>query len=255
MTSLDSVDEEDDHLESAVGFMFDSLHSKTWKTFELPHQIQIKIQHIDDHPGHVQSGLYLWPAAEYACHHLARVWDEFKPQSMIELGAGCGLASLYASKLGGLHTVILTDYDRGCMDLLQNNIDANENGRINMKVCEKESGLSLNSLETITTTSCQLYCHVYKWGDDITPLLRLRQQSSDIIDSSSSSSTSSSSSSSSSAKCDMILGTDLLYCVDVVSLLFRSVSQLLLQSSPHSVFILVSSFDIGEVSDYYIELN
>jgi hypothetical protein len=47
---------------------------------------------------------------------------------------------------------------------------------------------------------------------------------------------------------DMILGTDLLYCVDVVYPLLRSVSQLL--GNKNSVFVLVSSFDIGEVRLY-----
>ena len=216
-------EEEEDNLESALGFMFDSLHSKTWKVFELPKQIQIKIQHIDDNPGHVQSGLYLWPAAEYACHYLASVWgNQFMPKSIIEFGAGCGLASIYASKLGGLQLAILTDYDRGCIDLLNNNVNANS-----LVGDEKETVGDSNS---ISSSSCKLFCEVFKWGSDVTPLLQLLEQEGDMV------------------AFDMILGTDLLYCVDVVNPLLRSVSELLQLGNKKSVFVLVSSFDIGEVS-------
>lgn len=223
-------DEEEDNFESAVGFMFDNLHSKTWKVFELPKNIQIKIQHIDDIPGHVQSGLYLWPAAECACHYLASIWDQFKPKTVIELGAGCGLTSIYASKLDDLSIAILTDYDRGCINLLKNNVDANTiSMNDSMSSIPSASSSSSNVVnESVACLShCKLLCEVFKWGDDVTPLLQLLEQEGDA------------------RICDMIIGTDLLYCVDVVCPLLRSVSHLL--GNDKSVFILVSSFDIGEV--------
>jgi predicted nicotinamide N-methyase len=231
---------EEDNVESALGFMFDSLHSKTWKVFELPKQIQIKIQLIDENPGHVQSGLYLWPAAEYACHYLASVWgNQFTPKSIIELGAGCGLSSIYASKLGGLCIAILTDYDLGCIDLLRNNVRANTNLLVDKKE-KSSSALSTSSFHLPSpceqqleltnqqqSSNCKLFCEVFKWGSEVTPLLQLLKQEGGM------------------SVFDMILGTDLLYCVDVVNPLLRSVSQLL--GNKNSVFVLVSSFDIGEV--------
>ena len=44
---------------------------------------------------------------------------------------------------------------------------------------------------------------------------------------------------------DLIVGSDLLYSEDIVVPLFTTVSQLL---GRHSKFLLVSSFDIGQVS-------
>ena len=77
----------------SIGFMFDAQHSKTSKSFSFSNKIDLQVSLIDNDPGHVQSGLYLWPAAEYACEHIINKWTSFEHQieSVLELGAGCGL--------------------------------------------------------------------------------------------------------------------------------------------------------------------
>lgn len=81
---------------SSIGFLFDSCHSKTTKYFNFAGKISIEISLIDDDPGHIQSGLYLWPAAECACQHLLTIWNTLPAHSTIlELGAGCGLTGTY----------------------------------------------------------------------------------------------------------------------------------------------------------------
>jgi predicted nicotinamide N-methyase len=59
-------------------------------------------------------------------HYLIDNWDQIKSRSVLELGAGVGLAGLIASKLPGTKQVVLTDYDHGSLQLLKDNIDLNE---------------------------------------------------------------------------------------------------------------------------------
>ena len=82
----------------AIGFMFDKMREKVFTTFSFPNSISINISAIDDNPGHVQSGLYLWPAAECACHYLISIWGDMKPKTVVELGAGCGLSGKFINR-------------------------------------------------------------------------------------------------------------------------------------------------------------
>ena len=66
------MDEED---YSAVGFMFDSEHARLTKTLSLPGiDGDVVLAMIGEDPGHVQSGQYLWPAAQAAALHLINHW-------------------------------------------------------------------------------------------------------------------------------------------------------------------------------------
>eukprot|EP01036_Dinobryon_divergens_P045029 gene45029-60118_t len=68
---------------------------------------------IDSEPGHIQSGQYLWPAAQSLSQYLIDNWLALESDVIIELGAGCGLTGLVASKLSNNAHIILTDYDYG----------------------------------------------------------------------------------------------------------------------------------------------
>ena len=120
--------DEDDY--SALGFMFDAQHKRIEKVIsfsehgnDLLVDFTIALQIIGEDPGHVQSGQYLWPAAKAASLHLMQNWDtirstELKSRetnsrgdrelesevmiSALELGAGCGLSGIIASKLPGM---------------------------------------------------------------------------------------------------------------------------------------------------------
>ena len=83
--------EEFDELQS-IGFMFDRSHRRSQRNFVFNNgDMVIHITSIGSDPGHVQSGQYLWPAAEFACEHLIKNWDILFSHYIIELGAGCGL--------------------------------------------------------------------------------------------------------------------------------------------------------------------
>jgi predicted nicotinamide N-methyase len=42
---------------------------------------------------------------------------------------GCGLTGIAVSKLSGAEIVVLTDYDPGCIDILEYNISKNNHGQ------------------------------------------------------------------------------------------------------------------------------
>lgn len=115
---------------------------------------------------------------------------------------------ILAAKLSGSKTVVFTDHDPGCINLLRNNV-------------------AMNSLSTIIDPNAVALpaCHVFnfEWGSDVSQLGALVQD----------------------LGYDLILGSDLLYSVDIVPLLLQSVRELL--RAHVGTFILVSSFDTGEV--------
>lgn len=80
----------DDDLQS-IGFMFDRSHSRSKQSFSFANDITINLTSIGNDPGHVQSGQYLWPAAEFACTHIIQLWEQLNSQYILELGSGCGL--------------------------------------------------------------------------------------------------------------------------------------------------------------------
>jgi len=155
----------------------------------------------DDHPGALQSGVFLWPAANALGGYIAAGdFDDIIPStetriSILELGAGAGLVGLTAAKVIDNSKVILTDRDQVSLDLINENIN-------------------LNGLERDCSTA-QLI-----WGDSKDSL----RMCSNL-----------------SEKIDLIIGSDLIYSVDVVSDLMTTVKILMAQNKA-SAFILCSSF-------------
>jgi predicted nicotinamide N-methyase len=179
----------------------------------------------------VQSGQYLWPAAAFMGRYLQDHWDDLKGRKVLELGAGVGLAGILASKLPGTEQVILTDYDHGSLELLIENIQLNldvgdgcittveylEWGK-DRKVPNASSQASSSGSEKITKTS------------EISDAVSESISCGEVED---------------AETFSLLLGTDLLYCTDIVKPLFKSV-KMLLENSRNSCFVLVSSFDPGQ---------
>ena len=109
-----------------LDFLFGNNHFKTLSVIDFG-EIRIKLKHIDSNPGHVQSGLYIWPASENLARHLIHRWTMLSRDSVVvvELGAGCGLAGITSTKLPNCVCSILTDYDPGSMNILEENIVEN----------------------------------------------------------------------------------------------------------------------------------
>lgn len=114
-----------------IGSMFDTAASRHVINVTLPRasdeEICITVRCINGEPGHVQSGQYIWPAAESLCRYLSAHWTTLSSRTVIELGAGCGMAGIAAAKLGGSSTyVIFTDHDPGAVNLLEENAELND---------------------------------------------------------------------------------------------------------------------------------
>jgi predicted nicotinamide N-methyase len=127
----------------AIGFMFDAEHERETREISFGADIQITLRTIGDKPGHVQSGQYLWPAAAAAGEYLLAHWGEIAAREVMELGAGCGLAGLVATQQPLVRSVTYTDYDRGSLQLIEENI-------------------ALNSCASV-----QSFVHFLEWGVDI----------------------------------------------------------------------------------------
>lgn len=110
----------------AVGFMFDSMHQRFQKEILIPAEnteIHLTMTLIGEDPGHRQSGHYLWPAAQFLATYLAKNWNKYSSTLVVELGSGIGLCGIVSSHLGDRsQLVVLTDYDHGCLELLNINI-------------------------------------------------------------------------------------------------------------------------------------
>lgn len=189
---------EEDEL-TTIGFMFDSNHHKSLFSIQFEEPInEIKFKCIGDDPGHVQSGQYIWPAAKEAVNYLIKHWNNLQSSNIIELGSGCGLLGIAISRLSTVQRITLTDYDAGCLDLINENIILN------------------------SPHSCAFNVNMLKWGETCN---------------------------NSYETYPLIIGSDLLYSEDIVNPLFFTLNQLM---GNDSVFVLISSFDIGKV--YYIYL-
>jgi predicted nicotinamide N-methyase len=199
----DGVEEDEEDGLGAIGFMFDSMHSRKRKSIvvcDKDPSIMVTLSLIGEDPGHVQSGQYLWPAALFAARHLIRNWDIVGRATVIELGSGCGLAGLVSAMLPSSRLVVLTDYDPGCLSLLQDNLKIN-----------REDGNIIADVRIFPL----------EWGK---PSAQVEIENG----------------------YELVIGTDLLYCVEVVRPLLTSVAHLI--NKLNGLFILVSSFEVGEVS-------
>mmetsp|Transcript_80631 Transcript_80631/g.157568 ORF Transcript_80631/g.157568 Transcript_80631/m.157568 type:complete len:289 (+) Transcript_80631:100-966(+) len=70
------------------------------------------------------TGLRVWSASEVFAAELAEL--DFKGQTVVELGCGCGLLGAVVALKGG--HVILTDRDQGCLELAKATTEANRLG-------------------------------------------------------------------------------------------------------------------------------
>ena len=329
----DHASESDDDL-ACIGFMFDTAHAKTSEKFIFSDlsgkEFSVDLNRIKGDPGHVQSGQYLWPAAQFAVEWIAAHAPELDllPNSMccstqntergvsnalsiLELGAGCGLTALGVSQLcpERLVSVVLTDRDYGSLQLLDQNAsilckrlgdtafpmylqkrvaEIQQDHRITSKSSGDRTATVSQNQPTPSSPqnpSCSLFlAHKLDWGEAVPTELMERCQShiqlctSDVLSTLTGHASPSSGQEIISMPVQLLLlGSDLLYSIDVVAPLFHSVTQMLVHHksgssarqttgledaanddqvqknikseracSKKGVFVLTSSFDVGE---------
>ena len=140
-------DEEDDEDEEFGG---SSLFGDSRGEFELDFENGIKVclKGIKaKYPMFLQStGLTLWQSSKNLCSHLCENPHIVRNKSVIELGAGLGLAGIVAFKLGA-ERVVLTDGDTDTLDNMRENV-------------------SLNTKSSIDSSEAQnlITCKQLRWG-------------------------------------------------------------------------------------------
>ncbi|CAM9313482.1 unnamed protein product, partial [Pylaiella littoralis] len=140
----EDTDSGDDCCFGDVGFMFDNALAKTRRSFHFG-DISVDVRLVDDDPGAVQSGHYVWPAAPALSAYLVDRQQALLPRGrgrrrggngngngngsrVLELGAGCGLAGLVAARLPTTAAVVFTDHDPGAcvLDMIRESIAEQE---------------------------------------------------------------------------------------------------------------------------------
>lgn len=205
-----------------IGFLFEGSHETKHQTLTFTPEgdvvtgmiVTVELNAVDDHPGAVQSGHYLWPAAPALAQFLVNHFrtgsddDDGIPCAgavVVELGAGCGLAGLVAVQLRAA-CVVFTDHDPGTLERAREN-HAN----------------TLRTLDNDAVSSVPVFFERLKWGDDVTAAVLRgrrchqhagndddREETDDFV---------------------LVLGSDLIYCREVVRPLLRTVAGLLLSKN------------------------
>ena len=220
-----------------MGFMFEGSEASTLKRFEWtkegqdgssPKNIRVALSVVDDYPGALQSGHYLWPAAPALAQHLLN--ETSGPTSIVELGAGCALASLAALQLfaeGSLKCIVATDHDPGTLKRARDNRDSTLEelrDRHGIEFAEKISSIPV-LFESLS------------WGD--------KNGAKDLLDSLQTTTDT-------TKAFDLVLGSDLIYCEEVVEPLLMTAS-FLLDKGESSKFLLSQSFGYDEKTEQAID--
>ncbi|KAF0754284.1 hypothetical protein AaE_005398 [Aphanomyces astaci] len=189
----------DEDLLADVGFMYDDCLEKvtceftygvTSDTDPTP-RVSVFLSYVQDDPGFVQSGHYVWPAAPALCEYMVAHFKELPRGNIVELGAGCGLAGLVFAQLDPSSTIIFTDHDPGVLKTIEHNV-TKQSHRPKQARCHTQS---------------------LRWG----PQGANEVDSIDALQG--------------GTKTDLIVGTDVIYAREIVALLFWTVDRLLTSSS------------------------
>ncbi|OQR90337.1 hypothetical protein ACHHYP_05616 [Achlya hypogyna] len=112
----------DEELLTDVGFMFDDCLEKVTCEFTYGSRVRVMLSYVQDNPGFVQSGHYVWPAAPALCEYMEANLASLPKGNVIELGAGCGLAGLVFAQLDPTSRIIFTDHDPGVLKTIEHNV-------------------------------------------------------------------------------------------------------------------------------------
>jgi hypothetical protein len=266
-----------------------------------PTTVQIALHVADDHPGAVQSGHYLWPAATMLSEYLINQYhysstsnddqttnDHRCPRpinTVIELGAGCAMVSFVALQLWKetLQCICITDHDPSTLVRARDNYETTIQLLFNNETClgnDLKAGYSGDYLDandddddddncdeqlnTIinTITNIPVLFESLEWGDGDAVEKLLYQTLPEhlpldvLLPFSSKQHRSTDNNNNNNHEIfttrqnhhfDIVLGSDLIYCKEVVRPLFTTAVQLMhssdnVNSSTGSCFILAQSF-------------
>ena len=258
--------------------------------------IQIALHVADDHPGAVQSGHYLWPAARMLSEYLIKRYsfsyndqnydDSNHPKisTVIELGAGCAMVSFVALQLWKetLECICITDHDPSTLVRARDNYETTMQQLFHIESCqpgsvpgieEEEEDNCDEQLNTIinTITNIPVLFESLKWGDRTAVDKLLHQtlperMSLDMLFPTFPQEHHTTNETVDREKnhhhFDIVLGSDLIYCKEVVRPLFTTAVQLMhsTDSEGTSYFVLAQSFEYdtpteNEIDDMCMEFQ
>ena len=215
----------DDHY-ADVGFLFEGSEASTLKHFEFQNDTQtvkIALGVVDEDPGAVQSGHYLWPAAISLAKYLLQR-SSLKPTAVLELGAGCALASITALQVfPSIQYLVATDHDPGTLDRAERNHEATLEYQGDERLTERLS------------QKVSVHFSLLSWGDQEEASSLLEQLQAVHPQ---------------QRKFDLVLGSDLVYDKDVVTPIMDSVSALMADGG---IFLLSQSFLYDDATEMLID--
>jgi predicted nicotinamide N-methyase len=195
----------------------------------------VAVSAADDEPGAVISGHYLWPAAEMLATYLLEQETRLRPVTVVELGAGCALASLAALQIWQdvLQCLVVTDHDPGTLERACDNHESTLQELLDSSLTDEALNSAINDLGSIP-----VFFQGLEWGkqDALLSIREILQEHTNTR----------------KGCFDVVLGSDLIYCLQVVEPLFQTVADLMTLGQ-HSVFILTQSFAYEEETEGEID--
>lgn len=158
----------DDGYFADVGFMFEGSQPTRVEIFEWTtnrnRKLSVQLRIVDDEPGAVQSGHYLWPASKILANHLVKNPTYPEPTNVVELGAGCALLSCMALQLWqpSLECVVVTDHDPGTLERARDNYESTLQAILDRSVSEEELNEAINESASINFVFESL-----EWGSEV----------------------------------------------------------------------------------------
>lgn len=253
----------DDETMQDLGFFFEGARATTPQTLSWKcgkRKLHVVVHSIDEEPGAVQSGHYLWPAAQLLVDYLIQQQADtttsptspppLSPStegsnpdnngtmigSMVELGAGCALASLVALQLyrESLQVAVCTDHDPGTCERARDNYENTLSHILDRSdTTDDELNAAINSLAPIPVRFEPL-----EWGSNGTDLATVQRHLREHTVQE-------------STVCDLVLGSDLIYCAAVVEPLLATASQLM--HPLNGRFLLSQSFAYDDDAERAID--
>ncbi|KAL3894680.1 MAG: hypothetical protein SGARI_007664, partial [Bacillariaceae sp.] len=270
----DNLDPEDDaYLCEDLGVLFEGSLPTTSKRFswkrkqpatgeEKRTSIHVTVSCIDDEPGAVQSGHYQWPAAEQLCKYLIQNADGEsntatserstssdtttnvssntpKIRGILELGAGTALASLCVLQIyqESLEFMVVTDGDHGTIERARDNYETTMMELYEHADTEEDKESVINEISSILVEFMPL-----KWGKEnqLRDMQRRVVQDHAVLEKEP------------PITFDLILGSDLIYSLDVVEPLLKT-AKLALKKGNNARFLLAQSFAFEDEVEEEVE--
>jgi predicted nicotinamide N-methyase len=237
-------------------------------------RVRVALHVVDDEPGALQSGHYIWPAAPALSEFLIQMMLEKRegalsmPRNVLELGAGCALLSLTVLQImqESLQCVVVTDHDPGTLARATDNYETTLEDLFESTSTEEEQLDCINGLASIP-----IMFECYEWGDleraqqlatvagdhssPLGVMDHAAQQSQERVSAQTIASqldvpTGNPKHDAERNIFDLLLGSDLLYCKEVVKPLLESVSYLMTMGGS---FLLAQSFTYDEETEQLID--